>query len=97
MIKMLNEADTLTLAFNILEAPSVDMNRAREMLILNSSRELSSFMIDVSSKASTFLNPNFTYFDLALKMKFKIHHGKVNQALLAATLLLNYKIGSTGR
>ncbi len=96
VIKILNEADILILAFNILEAPSVDMSDARYMLMFNSSRELSSFITDVSS-ASNFLYPTSSLFDDGLKTEFEVYRGKVNQALMAATLLLKYKIRSAGR
>ena len=86
-----NEAEVLTLVFNILEDPFETMRRTREQLILDSSKELSSFIRGVSSKTK-WASPDFV-----LKRKFKVHHGKVNQALMAATLLLKYKIGSTGR
>ena len=95
--KELNYVEALTLAFNILEVPYVDMKRTRELLILNFSKELSSFMLDEPSKAFTFFNRKFLYSESGLKMKFKVYHGKVNQALMAATLLFKYKIGSTGR
>ena len=90
--KKLDEAEVLTLVFHILEAPFVDRSRTRERLVLNSSNELSLFIL--ASKTFTFFNP-YAFFEL--KFKFKIHHGKVNQALMAATLLLKYKIRSAGR
>ena len=92
--KKLHEVEVLILAFNILEASQVDISRVKEQLISNSSRMLSTFILDVMSETFTFFNQKFIDFDFKFKREFKVHHGKVNQALMAATLLLKYKIES---
>ena len=91
--KKLNEAEALTLALNILEFPFEEMINTRKHVLYFSSGLSSFYQLPAGT---------FSIFDpypgeIKLKMKFKIHHGKVNQALMAATLLLKYKIGSTGR
>ncbi len=94
----LNKAEALILAFNILVTPYVNMNYAKKYIILNSSSELSSFIQDVPSKTFGLLNPDIIDLNFSLfNPEFKIHDGKVNQALMAATFLLKYKIGSTRR
>ncbi len=100
--KELNEAETLALAFNILAFSIKGKNLVGRGLVLNASKEFSSFFW-----LPAFFKSKFSYseeevvglkikFEI-LKIKFKVYHGKVNQALMAATLLLKYKIESTGR
>ncbi len=93
--KKLNEAEVLTIAFNILAFPFSGMNDTRKWLVLNSSRELISFILNAPHRTVTIFNPfRFTYDVEELKEKFKVHYGKVNQALMVATLLFKYKTGS---
>ena len=89
--KKLNETEKLALAFNILEFPFVKIDRVMARFILNSSREFNSFF------QFSAMNRAYAIDVEILKMEFKVHHGKVNQALMVAALLLKYKIKSTGR
>ncbi len=94
-IKKLNEVQMLTLIFNILEFPSEEMGQVRRRLLSNSSRSLRSFfqLSDLGESLALF-NLTFSYPEAEkLKIKFKVHQGKVNQALLAAILFHKYKIG----
>ena len=90
--KKLNETEILTLAltltFNIL-----DFQMHPEVgLVLNVESEF----ISLFPLNTIITHLPFSYYE-ELKKTFKVHHGKVNQALMVAALLLKYKIGSTGR